>query len=97
LRSLALFQSVLPPWQRIIDHIPLTIEHGLHHALAKQLSQSLLTSLLTDVASGLNFSQRMKELVSEDASIAQKRVMLSTRKERLHDIRRKLMTFSNIN
>jgi len=96
LRSLAPFQSVLPPWQRIIDHIPLTIEHSLHHALAKQLSQSLLTSLLTDVTPGLNFSQRMKELVSEDASIAQKRVMLSTRKERLYDIRQKLMTFSNI-
>ncbi|OJA13651.1 hypothetical protein AZE42_06890 [Rhizopogon vesiculosus] len=82
-------------YKRIIDHIPFTIEHGLHHALAKQLSQSLLVSLLTDVASGSNFSDRMKELVSEDASITQKRVMLSTRKERLSDIRRRLVTFSN--
>ncbi|KAG1876589.1 P-loop containing nucleoside triphosphate hydrolase protein [Suillus subalutaceus] len=82
-------------YKRIIDHIPLTIEHALHHALAKQLSQSLLTSLLTDVASGPNFSERMKELVSEDPSIAQKRLMLSTRKERLLNIRRRLMTFSN--
>jgi thymidylate synthase ThyX len=60
-------------YKRIIDHIPLTIEHALHHALAEQLSQSLLTSLLTDVASGPNFSERMNELVSEDPSIAQKR------------------------
>jgi hypothetical protein len=82
-------------YKRIIDHIPFTIEHALHHALAKQLSQSLLTSLLTDAASGSNFSERMKELVSEDASIAQKRLMLSTRKERLLNIRRRLMTFSN--
>ncbi|KAG1851703.1 P-loop containing nucleoside triphosphate hydrolase protein [Suillus subluteus] len=78
-------------YKRIIDHIPFTIEHALHHALAKQLSQSLLTSLLTDAASGPNFSERMKELVSEDASIAQKRLMLATRKERLLDIRRRLM------
>ncbi|KAG1840219.1 P-loop containing nucleoside triphosphate hydrolase protein [Suillus tomentosus] len=82
-------------YKRTIDHIPFTIEHSLHHALAKQLSQSLLTSLLTDAASGPNFSERMKELVSEDASIAQRRLMLSTRKERLLNIRRRLMTFSN--
>jgi hypothetical protein len=82
-------------YKRIIDHIPFTIEHALHHALAKQLSQSLLTSLLTGPASGPNFPERMKELVSEDASIAQKRLMLSTRKERLLNIRRRLMTFSN--
>jgi len=82
-------------YKRVIDHIPLTIEHGLHHAVAKQLSQSLITSLLTDVASGPNFSDRMDELVSEDPSIAQKRAMLSTRKRRLSDIRRRLTTFSN--
>ncbi|KAG2141892.1 P-loop containing nucleoside triphosphate hydrolase protein [Suillus clintonianus] len=82
-------------YKRIVDHIPFTIEHALHHALAGQLSQSLLTSLLTDVASGPNFSERMHELVREDDSIAQKRVMLSTRKQRLLDIRRRLVTFSN--
>jgi hypothetical protein len=82
-------------YKRIIDHIPLTIEHALHHALAEQLSQSLITSLLIDVASGHNFSERMNELVSEDPSIAQKRASLSTRKQRLSDIRRRLMTFGN--
>ncbi|KIK46797.1 hypothetical protein CY34DRAFT_799955 [Suillus luteus UH-Slu-Lm8-n1] len=82
-------------YKRIIDHIPLTIEHALHHALAEQLSRSLLTSLLTNVASGPNFSERMNELVSEDASIAQKRTSLSTRKQRLSDIRRRLMTFGS--
>lgn len=82
-------------YKRIIDHIPLTIEHALHHALAEQLSQSLLTSLLTNVASGPNFSERMNELVSEDPSIAQKRTSLSTRKQRLSDIRRRLMTFGS--
>jgi predicted ester cyclase len=82
-------------YKRIIDHIPFTIEHALHHSLAKRLSQSLLTSLLTDVAAGPTFSERMRELVSEDASIAQRRLMLSARKERLLNIRRRLMTFSN--
>jgi hypothetical protein len=90
-----LYFNLLTPKQRIIDHIPLTIEHALHHALAEQLSQSLLTSLLTDVASGPNFSERMNELVSEDASIAQKRAALSTRKQRLSDIRRRLVTFGS--
>ncbi|KAG2129046.1 P-loop containing nucleoside triphosphate hydrolase protein [Suillus bovinus] len=80
-------------YKRIIDHIPLTIEHALHHALAGQLSQSLLTSLLTDMASGPNFFERMKELVSDDASIAQKRTMLATRRQRILDIRRRLVTF----
>ncbi|KAG1775502.1 P-loop containing nucleoside triphosphate hydrolase protein [Suillus placidus] len=82
-------------YKRIVDHIPFTIEHALHHALAGQLSQSLLTSLLTDIASAPNFSERMSELVSEDASIAQKRIMLSTRKQRLFDIRRRLVTFTD--
>ncbi|KAG1729547.1 P-loop containing nucleoside triphosphate hydrolase protein [Suillus lakei] len=82
-------------YKRIVDHIPFTIEHALHHALAEQLSQSLLTSLLTDVVSGPDFSERVNELVSEDVSIAQKRVMLSRRKQRLLNIRRRLVTFSN--
>ncbi|KAG2067161.1 hypothetical protein BDR04DRAFT_1144485 [Suillus decipiens] len=82
-------------YKRITDHIPLTIEHALHHALAGQLSQSLLTSWLTDITSGPNISERMNELVSEDASIAQKRIMLSTRKQRLLDIRRRLVTFTD--
>ncbi|KAG2743383.1 hypothetical protein P692DRAFT_201171206 [Suillus brevipes Sb2] len=82
-------------YKRIIDHIPFTIEHALHHALAGQLSQSLLTSLLTDIVSGTNFSERMNELVSEDASIAQKRTKLSTKKQRLLDIRRRLVTFAD--
>ncbi|KAG2364145.1 P-loop containing nucleoside triphosphate hydrolase protein [Suillus spraguei] len=82
-------------YKRITDHIPLTIEHALHHALAGQLSQSLLTSWLADIMSGPNISERMNELVSEDASIARKRIMLSTRKQRLLDIRRRLVTFAD--
>ncbi|KAG1834900.1 P-loop containing nucleoside triphosphate hydrolase protein [Suillus variegatus] len=81
-------------YKRIVDHIPLTIEHALHHALAGQLSQSLLTSLLSDLASGPDFSERMNELVSEDPSITQKRIMLSTKRQRILDIRRRLVTFS---
>jgi hypothetical protein len=37
----------------------------------------------------------MNELASEDASIAQKRTKLSTRKQRLLDIRRRLVTFAD--
>jgi hypothetical protein len=78
----------------LTDHILFTIEHALH-ALAKQFPQSLLTSLLTDAASGPNFSEHMRQLLSEDAPVAQKGEKPSTRKECLLKIRWRLTTFSN--
>ena len=80
--------------QRIIDHVPLKIEHSLHQALAGKLSMSLLQSLIVDTASQGDFGERMKELVSEDPDIAVKRERLEARRSRLMDIKRKLMTFA---
>jgi len=82
-------------YKRVIDNIPLTIEHGLHRNLAKQFSTSLFTNLLIEAASGPNFSERMRALLGEDASISEKRKTVSARKKRLTDIRRRLMTFSS--
>ncbi|KAG2064867.1 hypothetical protein BDR04DRAFT_1130602 [Suillus decipiens] len=82
-------------YKRVIDHIPLTIERALHRALAEQLSRGLLVSLLTEVPSGSNFFEHMNELVSDDTPTDQKRASLSTRKQRLSDIRRRLMAFGN--
>ncbi|KAH7921346.1 hypothetical protein BV22DRAFT_1107246 [Leucogyrophana mollusca] len=76
-------------YKRVIDYIPLKIEHSLHQTLAKQLSGSLLTSLMEQS----NFARRMEELVSEDPATAERRSRLKTKKALLVDIRRKLMRF----
>ncbi|KAF8839213.1 hypothetical protein BDN67DRAFT_906024 [Paxillus ammoniavirescens] len=81
-------------YKRIIDHIPLKIEHSLHQALAGKLSVTLLQSLIVDTTAQGDFAERMKELVSEDPAIALRRDHLQARRARLQDYRRKLMNFS---
>ncbi|KIJ12479.1 hypothetical protein PAXINDRAFT_101195 [Paxillus involutus ATCC 200175] len=81
-------------YKRIIDHIPLKIEHTLHQALAGKLSVTLLQSLIVDTTARGDFAERMKELASEDPAIALKRDHLQARRVRLHEYRRKLVNFS---
>ncbi|KAF8839203.1 hypothetical protein BDN67DRAFT_906031 [Paxillus ammoniavirescens] len=81
-------------YKRIIDHIPLKIEHSLHQALAGKLSVTLLQSLIVDTTARGDFAERMKELASEDPAIALKRDNLQARRARLHEYRRKLVNFS---
>ncbi|KIJ12489.1 hypothetical protein PAXINDRAFT_171186 [Paxillus involutus ATCC 200175] len=81
-------------YKRIIDHIPLKIEHSLHQALAGKVSVTLLQSLIVDTTAQGDFAERMKELVSEDPAIALKRDHLQARRARLQDYKRKLMNFS---
>ncbi|KAF9220694.1 hypothetical protein BS17DRAFT_739183 [Gyrodon lividus] len=81
-------------YKRIIDYIPLKIEHSLHQALARKLSITLLQSLIVDTTSRGNFADRMMELVSEDPAIALKRDHLQARRARLQEMKRKLMNFS---
>ncbi|KIK91551.1 hypothetical protein PAXRUDRAFT_830752 [Paxillus rubicundulus Ve08.2h10] len=81
-------------YKRIIDHIPLKIEHSLHQALAGKLSVTLLQSLIVDTTARGDFAERMKELASEDPTIALKRDHLQARRARLHECRRKLANFS---
>jgi GTPase SAR1 family protein len=81
-------------YKRIIDHVPLKIEQSLHHALAERLSVNLLQRLMVDTTSTGNFSDRMKELVSEDPATEVKRTRLETTRTRLQEMRRKLVNFA---
>ncbi|KAF8839211.1 hypothetical protein BDN67DRAFT_906014, partial [Paxillus ammoniavirescens] len=81
-------------YKRIIDHVPLKIEHSLHRALAGKLSVTLLQSLVVDTTAGGDFAERMKELASEDPAVALKRDHLQARRARLGEYKRKLMNFS---
>ena len=80
--------------QRIVDHVPLKIEHSLHHPLAESLSVGLLQQLLAYTASTGNFADRMKELVAEDPEIEKKRTHLDAMRTRLQEMRRKLVNFA---
>jgi hypothetical protein len=75
--------------QRVIDYVPLAIEHELNQTLAKKLQQSLFQSLLKvpDAA------ERMKELLDEDPDIASQRKFLESRKARLIEIKERLENF----
>ncbi|KAF8839207.1 hypothetical protein BDN67DRAFT_970437 [Paxillus ammoniavirescens] len=80
-------------YKRVIDHIPLKIEHSLHQALAGKLSVTLLQSLIIDTTARGDFAERMAELASEDPVVALKREHLQARRARLHEYRRKLVNF----
>lgn len=80
--------------QRIIDHVPLKIEHSLHHALAKKLSVSLLQRLMADTASTGNPTNRMRELVSEDPTAEANRARLEATQNKLQDMKKKLASFA---
>ena len=77
-------------YKRIIDRLPLTIEHTLHRALSSRLSQSLLTSVMGTS----DFTEKAERLVSEDPAIATRRTALETRMQRLIDIKVRLSTFA---
>ncbi|KAG8216434.1 P-loop containing nucleoside triphosphate hydrolase protein [Butyriboletus roseoflavus] len=81
-------------YRRIIDHIPLKIEHTLHQALAERLSVNLLQRLMDDTTSSGSFTDRMKELVSEDPATEEKRTRLEGNQVRLQEMRRKLVSFA---
>ena len=80
--------------QRIIDHVPLKIEHCLHHALVERLSVGLLQRLMADITSTGNLLDRMRELVSEDPETARKRTRLEATRTRLQEIKRRLVNFA---
>ncbi|EIW77518.1 hypothetical protein CONPUDRAFT_61569 [Coniophora puteana RWD-64-598 SS2] len=73
-------------YKRVVDHIPLTIEHALHHALSTRLSSSLLSSVV-DVS---NFTELAERLVSEDPGIATRRAALQIKMRRLVEIKDRL-------
>jgi hypothetical protein len=73
--------------QRVIDYIPLTIEHELCQALANILQQRLFQAVFAEQ----NLSaERRRELVSEDPVVAARREQLEKKKKRLVEIKQTL-------
>lgn len=73
--------------QRIIDQVPLTIEHSMNQPFVEGLHAALLGVL--DIGS----PEKMEALLSEDPLIAKKRAELAQSKARLIDIQRRLERF----
>ncbi len=80
--------------QRIIDAIPLTIEHSLNQHLADPLQKSLVKNL--DLGSP-DAGKRLAELLAEDPAIAARRAELEAMLRRLEDVQRELEEFRNLN
>ncbi|KLO12399.1 hypothetical protein SCHPADRAFT_941237 [Schizopora paradoxa] len=70
-------------YKRIIDHIPLTIEHSLNKGLAKSMKTSLLQQLDLDSSEA---SKRLKDLLDEDPNVKTRREQLETRRRRLEQV-----------
>ena len=72
--------------KRIIDRLPLEIEHSLNRVLESKLS----TTIWEKLASEPNYEQKMAELVEENPDITKKRQKLSERHRRLLQIKTRL-------
>lgn len=82
--------SLMYVQQRIIDYVPLAIEHALNQAFAEGLQNELFASL--DFSSN-DASERFKELMSENPTVAAKRRELEDKRRRIAEIQRKLNEF----
>ncbi|KAJ7773676.1 P-loop containing nucleoside triphosphate hydrolase protein [Mycena maculata] len=90
LDELILMSNVRAYWQiayqRIIDYVPLLIEHEFNQRLAVRIEEILFENLLQ----GPDASTRMQDLLTEDPAISAKRTMLEGRIARLLEIKGKL-------
>ncbi|KAG6913069.1 hypothetical protein DXG01_009878 [Tephrocybe rancida] len=78
--------------KRLIDYVPLTIEHTLNQTLASALQRSLFESFLEHDGSGAD-QDTMAALLVEDPVIAKRRIFLQDRKKRLLLIKERLDLF----
>ncbi|OCB87674.1 hypothetical protein A7U60_g5200 [Sanghuangporus baumii] len=70
-------------YKRIVDNVPLAIEHALNQGLAESMKKTLLQKLNLG---GADAAKRLKELMEEDPDIALKREALKNEIERLQKI-----------
>jgi len=77
-------------YKRIVDYMPLTVEHSLNRALDSALHNNLINDLTREP----NFSQKASELLAESEDITEKRRVLIEQKDRLLQIRRLLLNVS---
>jgi hypothetical protein len=75
--------------QRIIDYVPLTIEHELNQTFVKNLQPLLFSSITQESAT----PGRLEELIQEDSAFAKRRRRLERRRTDLLKIKEKLDTF----
>ncbi|KAH0580177.1 hypothetical protein H2248_001700 [Termitomyces sp. 'cryptogamus'] len=78
--------------KRVIDYVPLTIEHALNQAFTKNLRKSLFESLQLDPSDEADYDW-FADLLIEDPLLAKKRTFLEDRKDRLELIKKRLDTF----
>ncbi|KAJ7776193.1 P-loop containing nucleoside triphosphate hydrolase protein [Mycena metata] len=90
IEELALMANVRAYWQiayqRIIDYVPLAVEHEFSQRLANRLQEVLFADLLQ----GPDVSARMQELLIEEPTISARRTLLKSRIARLEEIKLKL-------
>ncbi|KAJ7609650.1 P-loop containing nucleoside triphosphate hydrolase protein [Roridomyces roridus] len=73
-------------YQRIIDYVPLLIEHEFNQRMAERLQPMLFEQLL----SGSDVGVKMQELMAEDPVVCAQRRSLKMQIERLSEIKQKL-------
>ncbi|KAL5536660.1 hypothetical protein ACEPAF_483 [Sanghuangporus sanghuang] len=74
-------------YKRIVDNVPLAIEHALNQGLAESMKKTLLQKLNLGAADA---AKRLKELMEEDPDIALKREALKNKIEKLEKIEAEL-------
>lgn len=74
-------------YKRIIDYVPLAIEHELNQSLATRLQESLFKDLVKES------KKRLFELLSEDPGITTRRKFLQGRVETLTEMQDRLASF----
>ncbi len=79
-----------PREQRVIDYIPLSIDHHFLYAFVKQLQQLLFERLGLGTARS---AERCNEYVAEEPTIVATRDELLTKKKRLENVQRALFNF----
>ncbi|KAF9524508.1 P-loop containing nucleoside triphosphate hydrolase protein [Crepidotus variabilis] len=80
-------------YQRIIDYIPLTIEHELNQNLANNIGNALIDKVMQDTT---EHRVTFEQLLSEDPVIAAKREELQNRRSRLLKIKAVLDKFKHL-
>lgn len=78
-----------PFTQRIIDYVPLTIEHELNQTFVKNLQPLLFSNIAQEATT----PGRLEELVQEDSALEKRRRRLEKRRTDLLKIKEKLDAF----
>jgi Tfp pilus assembly pilus retraction ATPase PilT len=77
--------------QRIIDHVPLTVEQELTQRLANSIQNTLFQKLIS--GPGAPTEEKMKELLGEDPAVAARRELLQAKRDRLVEMKKRLDRF----